>query len=204
MVQKKGRRKLYTALAVFLVLLVAIGTIALIKALGSDKQDPYLKDETSSSIVDTSDDADANQDATPDAQDDADATKTDETDKETAPDPATVATVDIAPMEITVSYVKGAGGFEYEVLRTSNGTRYVEFRSSDLAGTKCTNDKGTFATILANPNETEGATISKTTTVDGTKYGLSLEGATCTSSTDKLEDYQKSFSDAFSLLKKMK
>lgn len=202
MVQKKGKRTLITALAVLLVLLVAIGTIAFIRVLGVGKDDPYLKTDTSS--VDAPDDT-TNQETKPDTEDGANSdTESDESSDEPKLDPSTVGTVDISPMEITVSYVKGVGGFEYQVLRTSNGTRYVEFRSSELAGTKCTNDEGKFASILADPNDTEGATISKTTTIDGTKYGLSLEGAACTSDEDKLESYQKSFSDAFSLLKKMK
>lgn len=203
MVQKKGKRTLITALAVLLVLLVAIGTVTFIRVLGVGKEDPYLESDTSS--VEKPNDS-TNQDTKPEAQDDTnpEAQADESTNEEPKLDPATVGTVDISPMEITVSYVKGVGGFEYQVLRTSNGTRYVEFRSAELAGTKCTDDEGKFASILANPNDTEGATITKTTTVDDTKYGLSLEGAACTSDKDKLENYQKSFSDAFSLLKKMK
>lgn len=202
MVQRKAKRTLFTALAVLLVLLVAIGTVTLIRVLGGDdKQDPYL--ESQSSPSDASNDADSDRDSESSPQEEAEpSTTTDEEATTPTLDPATVSTLTIAPMEIVVSYVKGAGGFEYEVLRTSNGTRYVQFRSAELVGTKCTDDTGKFASILANPNETESATISKTTTVGNVKYGLSLEGAACTSDASKLQTYQKSFSDAFSLLKK--
>jgi len=201
MVQKKGRRTWITALAVLLILLAVIGTIALIRGLNSGKADPYAQNGDSSS-TNSSDNDTQKQETNTDTQKDTD-TKKDDSGSEPALDPSTVSTIDIAPMEITVSYVKGTGGFQYEVLRTSNGTRYVEFRSADLVGTKCTNDVGTFASILANPTDTESATLTKTTTVDGVKYGLSLEGSTCTSNQEKLQAYQKSFSDAFSLLKKM-
>ena len=106
-------------------------------------------------------------------------------------------------MSITVSYVKGVGGFEFEVHRTPSGTQYVDFKSSDLVGTKCTDDEGIFATILESPGSDEQATLTKTIKLDGTTYGLSLAATTCTSDTTKLSAYQQSFNDAFSLLKKM-
>lgn len=200
MVQKRGKRTLVTALAVLLVLLVAIATIALIQLNGHKKTDPYVSQDSTSTT-------DSVKDATEQPSKDETETPKPEsaTQSDTSPqlDPATVATVDIAPMSVTVSYVKGAGSFEYEVMRTANGTRYVVFNSTELAGTKCTNDKGTFATILASPNDNESSTLTKTTVVDGTTYGLSLESSTCTSNADKLQTYQKSFSDAFGLLKKM-
>lgn len=202
MVQKKGRRTLVTTLSILAVLLVAIGTVALIRVLSPGKQDPYVQPETSntSDSSNSSDGTAANPDEgdTPVSSDGAG-----QSGQEPALDPATVATIDIVPMTITVSYVKGIGGFEYEVLRANNGTRYVEFRSSRLVGTKCTNDAGTFASILANPTESERTTLAKTTTVDGVVYGLSLADTTCTSDAEKLQAYQKSFSDAFSLLKKI-
>lgn len=199
MVQKKGKRTLFTALAVLLVLLVAIGTIAIIKATSKDKTDPYrTQDTTTTETTDTPKKDDVKQETKPSKPE-----KDDEEKSEVTLDPATVAAVDIVPMSLTVSYVKGVGSFEYEVLRTTNGTRYVVFSSPELAGTKCTNDKGMFASILANPEGNDSTTLTKTTTVDGTKYGLSLESATCTPNPDKLQSYQKAFSDAFSLLKKM-
>lgn len=192
-----GKRTLVTTLSVLAVLLLVIGGIALIR-LGA-KKDPYTQPETSntnesSQTIQTPDEtSSAGSTDAPNAQSDNQATL----------DPATVSTVDIAPMSITVSYVKGVGAFEYEVLRAQNGTRYVEFRSSSLVGTKCTNDMGTFASIIANPSDAESAALSSTTTVDGVKYGLSLADATCTSDSAALQKYQQSFSTAFSLLKKL-
>jgi hypothetical protein len=200
MVHKKGnRRALITAIAILVVLLVAIGTITIIRAVNSGKDDPYVQPDPSTSSTETTNETPSDT-TEPVTGEDGDTPTSNE--EEPTLDPATVGTIEITPMEIVVSYVKGAGGFEYEVLRTANGTRYVEFRNESLAGTKCTNDKGAFASILAEPTSNESATLSKTTTVDGATYGLSLEGTTCTSDVDALKAYQKSFSDAFSLLKK--
>lgn len=199
MVQKWGKRKVIIALAIILVVLAAIGVFNVINMNNKDKSDPYVPRDTSSSetdIITPTDEAEPETDA-------PEVVKDTEPSDSSAIDPATVTTVDIAPMTITVSYVKGVGGFDYQVLRTTNGTHYVEFSSSELVGTKCTNDIGVFASVLADPDTNESTTLAKTTTVDGTKYGLSLEPSTCTSNEDKLQAYQKSFSDAFSLLKKM-
>lgn len=206
MAQKKGKRTLVTTVSILVVLLVAIGTVALVKLVNPGKQDPYLQQETSSTS-DNSTDSDTNTSDTSQNQTDetadADTSVSGDTEEQSTLDPATVSTLDITPMSITVSYVKGIGGFEYEVLRANNGTRYVEFRSASLVGTKCTNDAGTFASIIANPTESERTALTKTTTVDGTLYGLSLADVTCTSDAGQLQKYQKSFSDAFSLLKKI-
>jgi hypothetical protein len=199
MVQNKGKRKLVTTLAVLTILLLVIGVIAWIKAAGQDKTDPYAAKDTTSTTTEPTDDS-----SSMDSPENTEmSTPEDSTNSTPTLDPATVGTVDIVPMTITASYVKGIGGFEYQVLRTTNGTRYVKLSSPELAGTKCTNDIGTFASILADPDSNESATLTKTTTVEGTKYGLSLEPATCTADAEKLQVYQKSFNDAFSLLKKM-
>lgn len=201
MVRKKSKRTLITTSAVLIVLLVAIGTIALIRALNPKEADPYVQQETSSTST-SANESPSEPETQPQTVEPTVPTDTNAS-NDPKLDPATVGTIDISPMELTVSYVKGVGGFEYEVLRTPNGTRYVEFRSSSLAGTKCTNDVGAFASILVDPDSNESTTLTKTTTVDGTKYGLSLESSTCTNDADKLASYQKSFSDAFGLLKKM-
>jgi hypothetical protein len=117
-------------------------------------------------------------------------------------DPTTVDSVDIVPLDITVSYVKGIPGFTYAIQRSQNGTRYIEFSSADLIGTKCTDDTGIFASIIENPSpDTEGATVSTTTTVGQDTYGLSLATDTCTSNPELLKQYQASFNDAFTLLR---
>lgn len=201
MAQKKGRRTLYTALIVLAILLAVIGVIALVKAMtGTNKSDPYKQTTTQESSNNPSP---SKPSTSTDDGDKNNATNNQPSSNAANLDPSTVATIDISPMSITVSYVKGAGAFEYEVLRTPNGTQYVEFRSSDLVGTKCTNDQGAFASILASPTDDEVSTLSQKTVVDGTTYGLSLPNSTCTSNPDLLAKYQKSFSDAFTLLKKM-
>lgn len=183
------------------VLLVAIGVVALLRAVAPAEQNPYVIEPESSQTEAQNESQSTNES---DEEESQDATQDQAASKpETTIDPATVNTVDIAPMALTVSYVKGVGGFEYEVLRASNGTRYVEFRSPDLVSSKCTNDNGTFASIIASPTENENTDLAATTEVEGEKYGLSLAGATCASDTTLLQKYQKSFSDAFSLLKKM-
>ena len=198
MVQKKGKRALITALSILIVLLAVVGTIVIIKAVNPGKSDPYTQQTAnqndSDNTADTGDGAVTNPPA-----DDTDESNT------TVPtiDPATVSTIDIVPMNIVASYSKGVGAFEYEVLRRPNGTRYVEFSSPALVGTKCTDDKGTFVSILESPAADETATLAKTTVASGTTFGLSLAAATCTSNVDLLKNYQAAFSDPFSLLKKL-
>jgi len=196
MVQKSGRKKLFTALAVLGILLLIVSVVIVAKAMSNN--------DSSVPIQTTTQD-------TPAVNDDTDASKTDEpvtvtpetpTEQPTI-DPEKVAQVAIEPMSITVSYMKGVGGFDYEVLRTGSGTKYVEFSSTKLAGTKCTNDAGQFASIIEKPSADEAATLAKTTTVEGTEYGLSLADTTCTSDSALLKQYQDAFSGAFSLLKKM-
>jgi len=200
MLQDKRKRRVIIAAAIVVVVLVLVGVTALIQGAQQKKKDPYISTDASSSS-DGKTDKQSNPQSSSTNQPEA-ATKDESTTAETTLDPATVKTIDITPMSLTVSYVKGIAGFEYEVLRTPSGTQYVEFRSTSLVGTKCTDDAGAFASILANPQNDENATLTKTTTIDGTKYGLSLAGNTCTSDATKLKEYQDSFSNAFSLLKK--
>lgn len=198
MVKKKGNRALFTSIAILIVLLAGIAAVVIIKAVTNGQADTTQT---------TSSDSTQNTDISPPPATTDEGTSTTDTDTnpdtEPAIDPATVSTIDIAPMELTVSYIKGIGGFEFNVLRTSSGTRYVQFSSPTLVGTKCSNDEGMFATILQDPSTDESATITKKTTVDGTEYGLSLTGSTCTNDAELLAKYQQSFSDAFTLLKKM-
>ena len=202
MVHKKGKRNLIIAGAIALVIVIAIGVVLLVSALQPKESDPYRQITQSSTEdtkpVDTPDTTDT------DKQDDDAKTDTNTGDSTSSTlDPASVATIDIQPMEISAAYVRGAGGFEYSVLRTSSGTQYVEFSSPELKGTKCTEDNGAFASILANPSTNESATLNKTVTVGGVKYGLSLADETCTKDAALLKQYQAAFSDAFGLLKKL-
>lgn len=204
MARKKNIRTLYTALAVLAVLLVVIGGIALAKHGSQKKADPYKTPETSSSSTQTPADQ-SSSGTTPQPGANADspetAPKAGGSDNSAQPlDPRMVATIDITPLGITVSYVKGVGAFQYQVARTTNGTRYVEFSNPDLAGTKCTNDRGAFASILVNPGENDKTTLADTVEADGVTYGLSLEPLTCTGQPETVQSYQESFSKAFSLL----
>ena len=131
------------------------------------------------------------------------APKPESTEPESTIDPATTSTVEIEPMDIVVSYVKGVGGFDYEVMRSPGGTKYVQFSASKLSGTKCTDDAGVFASIIEKPSPDEKATLVKTTTVNTVEYGLSLVDETCTIDVQLLKQYQASFNDAFSLLKNL-
>ncbi len=124
-------------------------------------------------------------------------------DEATSLDPATIGSIDIPPAGLVVSYIKGVGGFEYEVLRATDGRKYLELRNGDLVGTKCNDDAGVFVSILESPNESEKGSVSKTITVDGTEYGLSVASPTCTNDTQLLEKYQDAFVKPFTLLKKL-
>lgn len=197
MVRKQGRKKLIVAAAILGVLLIAVGTVALIRALGPQNPDPYVQENTTTS------ESTEESVETEEQKEETKPSVSTEAEEASSIDPATLSIIDVPTMLVTVSYVKGVGPFEYQVLKTPNGTQYVEFRSTELIGTKCTNDEGAFASIIKDPSTTEAsATISKTVEVESVKYGLSLSGSNCTSNTELLSRYQQSFSDAFTLLKK--
>ena len=118
-------------------------------------------------------------------------------------DPSTVARIDVEPLELSVAYVRGVPGFGFSVERTANGTRYVEFSSESLIGTKCTDDVGAFASIIVDPTDQDTPTVSQTKVVGGTTYGLSLPDDTCTADAALFVQYQAAFRDAFSLLERL-
>lgn len=121
-----------------------------------------------------------------------------------AVDPSTLTSIDIEPLMIRVFYTKGIGGFEFAVKRTTDGTRYVEFSSQELMGTKCTDDTGVFASIIESPASPEDkTTISQTVVVDGVTYGLSLAGKNCTADLVLFDKYQTGFTNGFSALELM-
>ena len=134
-------------------------------------------------------------------------TETDATDTTTpAPvsnvDPSTLATIDVAPLGITVSYTKGLGAFGFEVKKTADQTQYVDFSTDGLVGTKCTNDVGLFALIIKNPSPSEvQGTITQTTKVGKDTYGLSLAGKGCTNNPVLLDQFQTAFTNGFPSLK---
>lgn len=199
--EKRGGRK-RIGIVIAIVLLVVAVIIGIAYSAGHKKAAVETSPDTStSSSEDTSSKTDTSTKDTDTATPESSSTK-DVTGQTSTLDPATVGSIDIAPMAITVSYVKGVGGFEFEVHRTPSGTQYVDFLSADLVGTKCTDDQGVFATILESPASDEQATLSKTIKLDSTTYGLSLATTTCTGDATKFSAYQQSFSDAFNLLKK--
>lgn len=119
-------------------------------------------------------------------------------------DESTLSSIDIEPLAITVFYTKGVPGFEYTVERTSDQTEYVQFTSPELVGTKCTDDKGAFASIVKNPTSAEDkTTIKETRTVGSSSYGLSLTAKNCTKDEALLEKYQTAFTNGFSRLKEL-
>ncbi|HRQ86945.1 MAG TPA: hypothetical protein PLY16_02435 [Candidatus Saccharibacteria bacterium] len=108
----------------------------------------------------------------------------------------------IEPLDIVMYYDKDLLGFEYHILRTAEGTQYIEFSTERLIGNKCTNDKGVFASFIKNPStEEDRSTLSQETNVNGDTYGLTLTGESCASDLTLLETYQKGLADYFSLLK---
>lgn len=200
MVQKMTKRTQVTIKATLLVIAALVSTILLMQVLSPKEQDPFKESNTSQ-------ESQKKDESTPSSKPDDKVANESERGGAFIPvestlDPANLGTVEVPGVNLIVTYVKGIGGFEYEVLRTPSGTRYVEFRSASLAGTKCTNDLGAFASILVNPQNAEQATLAKSVTVGDAFYGLSLPSASCTSDTESLAAYQKSFSDAFNLLKK--
>ena len=182
-----------TAVTVIIIAVVVILLIALAVIL--------TKKHTQPATVVTSDSSkqsDTKKDTTTET-DSTDATPTPQSTPPTV-DPSTLTSVDIAPLNLKVSYTKGTPGFEYAVKKTADNTQYIEFTSADLIGTKCTNDEGVFAMITKNPSSADQATISQTAKVGEDTYGLSLASASCTANNDLLQQYQSGFKNGFSSL----
>lgn len=140
------------------------------------------------------------------AASDSPATETPKTDtpETTEVDESTLGSIDIEALGLTVFYTKGIPGFEYTIERTSDKTQYVQFTSPELVGTKCTDDKGIFASIVMNPtSEEDKTTISSTRKVGDNTYGLSLPSDNCTKDVELLKSYQKAFTNGFSRLKEL-
>lgn len=185
---KVGR--LVTIVAFVVVLLIIGGVIALDKA---NQPTPAVVTPDASQHATTTKDTTTETDAT-------EAASATNTTKIPSVDPATLTSVDIAPLGVTVFYSKGTPGFEYTVLRAADATQYAQFTSSDLIGTKCTNDEGVFASIIQNPSTNDAQTISQTVKVGNDTYGLSLASPGCTSNIDLLTKYQDGFKNGFANL----
>jgi cytoskeletal protein RodZ len=193
MARTQGKKRLIAAIVVLGIVLLIVGVIVVAKNVS---QKPATK---------TTDTSKTSADITKDAS----TTETDTTDPSTtnttaspSVDPATLTSIDVQPLGIAVSYTKGVGAFNFEVKKTADQTQYVEFSSTDLAGTKCTDDNGLFASIIKNPSSSEvQATITQTVKVGNDTYGLSLAGKGCTSNPDLLDQYQTAFTNGFPSLK---
>lgn len=190
MAKVQSKKRLLIAGSILGLLLLMIGTVAILQYLNKPaEQTPDTTAETTE----------------PEEQEPSPQTETDKEEAavaETTVDPATLASIDIDPLGITAFYTRGVGGFEYSVKRTSSGTRYVDFSSPELVGTKCTDDEGIFASIIEGVKaEEDNTTISKTVKVGETIYGLSLSGNNCASNVELLKDYQMAFSNGFGELK---
>ncbi|HEY8886356.1 MAG TPA: hypothetical protein VIM31_02530 [Candidatus Microsaccharimonas sp.] len=191
MARIQGKRGLIVAIVVLGIVLLVVGAIVLTKKPNQSSTTPSTntsKDVTTAKDTTTETD-------TPEST----ATPTDATNPTV--DPATLTSIDIEPLSVTVFYSKGTPGFEFTVLKTADQTQYVEFTSSDLIGTKCTDDQGAFASIIKNPSTNEAQTTSQTIKVGSDTYGLSLASAGCTANSDLLAQYQTGFKNGFASLK---
>lgn len=192
MAKGQGKTGLIVTIIALGLTLVVVGTIAILSNLNP----PAVTNDPS-----TANNSSENDTTTEETE------STDENvDEPTQPavDPATLTSVDIEPLAITVFYTKGTPGFDFVVKRSADQTQYVEFSSPNLVGTKCTNDEGVFATIVKNPASSEAqTTFVQEKTVGSDTYGLSLAGKNCTSDETLLDTYQTAFVQGFSQLKAM-
>ena len=205
---KKSNQKksLVLVSAIALVLVTALVTALIINAVNSHQEPVEPKggepDVTSSSTkvdpAEEEDDSDSNE-----VSDQGEVLSTKDASGDSKPDSSEVSSIEVSQLGIEVSYISGINGFNYEVMRTPSGTRYVEFRNDDVIGTKCSDDDGVFASIVEDPQSVEDATLVKTIAVEGTVYGLSIAESTCTSDPELLKSYQDSFTKAFVLLAKI-
>jgi len=192
MARTQSKSGLIITIVVLVVMLLAVGAIAFFQNANKSKSAP---------ITNTSQEQ-------PETTKDATSTETDDTDATPPPatgtpavDPETLSSIDIEPLGISVFYTKGIPGFDFAVKRTADKTQYVEFSSSEVVGTKCTNDEGLIVTIIKNPTSNEEqATVTQTVKVGSDTYGLSLAGKGCTSNAELLNEYQTAFTNGFSRL----
>lgn len=187
MAKEQGRTGLIVTIVALGLTLVIVGTIVILQNLNR----PAVTDDASK--TETSQEETKPED-----------TPVEQTSDDISPDvdPATLNSIDIEPLAITVFYTKGTPGFDFAVKRAADRTQYVEFSSPNLVGTKCTNDEGVFASIIKNSTSSEdenaGTTKQK---VGNDTYELALVGPDCTSDVELLKEYQSGFSNGFSQLK---
>lgn len=191
MAKGQGKTGLIVTIVALGLTLVIVATIVILQNLNR----PAVTNDAS-----TTDTTKTEETTTDDATDETPKTDT----PATTVDPATLKSIDIEPLAITIFYSKGIPGFDFAVKRAADRTQYVEFSSPDLAGTKCTNDEGVFASILKNSTTAEADSSATTKKKIGNDtYELSLAGPDCTSNVTLLKEYQTAFSNGFSELKVM-
>lgn len=192
-----SKPKLKKIIAISAVLLLLIGVVTVWQyALGDHSPSSPEDTELVSSDSTTSE---PEEELPPDSESEADNDKSEV--EPSDPDPSSFSSLTISQMDLEVFYSKGVPGFSYQILRTPAGTQYVEFSSEDIAGTKCTDDEGVFASIIKNPSAAEESTVTATTKIDLDSYGLSLASGTCTADPDLLSDYQAAFKNGFGSLR---
>lgn len=188
----QSKKRLIVIIAVLAAAVLVVGAVALAFSLKSasntkptdTNQATDVKKDTAVTETDSSNSTTATKPVTPTV------------------DPATLSSIAIDPMNITVSYTKGIPGFDFAVKRTADRTEYVEFSAAALVGTKCTDDQGSFASIIKNPSTDESqTTIAQKVTIGSDTYGLSLYGKGCTNNIELFDQYQAGFSNGFSNLK---
>ncbi len=192
MAKGQGKTGLIVTIVALALTLIVVGTIAILSNTNRPAvtNDPLTANNASENDTTTDEVVPAEEEV--------------EVPAEPAVDPATLSSVDIEPMEITVFYTKGTPGFDFTIERSADRTEYIEFSSPNLVGTKCTNDEGVFATIVKNPGTSASqTTFVKQVTVGSDTYGLSLAGKNCTSDESLLDTYQTAFVEGFSQLKAM-
>lgn len=190
MAKGQGKTGLIVTIVSLALTLVVVSTIAILSNLNR----PAVTNDAANTN-ETNTEETKNEETKP-------AEETEDQPTEPAVDPATLSSVDIEPMSITVFYTKGTPGFDFVIKRSADRTQYVEFSSPNLVGTKCTNDEGVFASIIKNPTDSQAQTIfAQKKTVGSDEYGLSLAGKNCTSDEALLDTYQKAFTQGFSQLK---
>ena len=198
MAKKQRKTGLIVTIVILAITVLGVSAFALVRGNSSPSK---VTNETSTSALDTTNDEPKDADPT-DMPTGSEPTKPAVDPTKPTVDPATLTSVAIEPLGITVFYSKGTPGFDFAIKKTASKTEYVEFTSTDLIGTKCTDDTGIFASIIKNPSsEEDKTTISETVKVGSDSYGLSLASASCTTNSELLTKYQSGFKAGFSSLK---
>jgi len=195
--QEKRMKGVKAAVIVLAVLLIVVAIISVWRYALNGSNTNESNDITTSETTNTQDNSDIATGNIPDGQIGSD----NEPDSTPAPDSASFSSIVISPLNIEVFYSKGIQGFQYMVLKTGSGTQYVEFSSESLIGTRCTDDRGAFASIIKNPSSSENQTTTVSTKIGNDIYGLSLASDTCTNNAELLDEYQASFKAGFGSLR---